>query len=117
MQAGFAASPEVFNSAAVGSSFDVWVNAAYENILQRSPTDSEQSGQVATLKVPQNLASIANQLTHSDENFSNFIKAAYVKYLGRQVDATGLAGWLSAMSLKPTAAKNWKMHTARLITC
>jgi hypothetical protein len=47
--------------------------------------------------VPGNLAAVANQLTHSDESYRNFITQAYLRYLGRQPDAPGLAGWLQAM--------------------
>jgi hypothetical protein len=42
-------------------------------------------------------AAIASSLTHSPEDFSNFVTGAYRQYLGRLPDAAGLANWVAAM--------------------
>jgi hypothetical protein len=40
---------------------------------------------------------VANDLTHSGEYYSNFVTAAYEKYLGRAPEASGLSYWISRM--------------------
>ena len=39
----------------------------------------------------------SHDFTHQDENFRNFIQAAYQKYLGRLPDQAGLDAWALAM--------------------
>jgi hypothetical protein len=46
---------------------------------------------------PANLAAVATGFTHSAEDYTNFINAAYQRYLGRAPDAGGLAFWLYGM--------------------
>jgi hypothetical protein len=40
---------------------------------------------------------VATELTHSAEYYSNFVTAAYERYLGRAPDAVGLAYWVRLM--------------------
>jgi hypothetical protein len=42
-------------------------------------------------------AAIASALTHSPENYANFITGAYRQYLGRTPDTAGLTSWVNAM--------------------
>jgi hypothetical protein len=46
---------------------------------------------------PATLLQVAGALTHSAEYYTNFVTAAYSRYLGRSPDAAGLAGWVGAM--------------------
>jgi hypothetical protein len=46
---------------------------------------------------PANILQVAHDFTHQDENFRNFIKGAYQKYLGRLPDQAGLDAWAAAM--------------------
>src|SRR5262249_38895323 len=47
--------------------------------------------------VPQNLIQAAQALSHSREYYSNFVTAAYNRFLGRQPEPTGLTNWIGAM--------------------
>jgi hypothetical protein len=46
---------------------------------------------------PGNILQVAHDFTQQDENFRNFIKSAYQKYLGRLPDQPGLDAWAAAM--------------------
>lgn len=98
MAAGFVGSAEFFNNTAKGATtFKIWVSAAYQAILARTPSDAERNSIVSQLALPPNAAIVAAQLTHSDESYTNFIIGAYQKYLGRNPDAAGLNNWLTLM--------------------
>jgi hypothetical protein len=46
---------------------------------------------------PSNPGPVGYAFTHSTEFYTNFVTAAYRRYLGRVPDAAGLAGWVTAM--------------------
>jgi hypothetical protein len=52
---------------------------------------------VIAVMPPGNILQVARDFTHQDENFRNFIKGAYLKYLGRLPDQAGLDAWANAM--------------------
>jgi hypothetical protein len=47
--------------------------------------------------IPSNLGQAASVFAHSTEYYSNFVTAAYQRYLGRAPDGPGLSGWVTAM--------------------
>jgi hypothetical protein len=46
---------------------------------------------------PANIQQVAHDFTHQDENFRNFIRGAYQKYLARDADQSGLDAWADQM--------------------
>jgi Tol biopolymer transport system component len=71
------------------------VNGTYLDVLQR-PVDTGGmaywSGQL-DLGLPHD--ALARLLTHSDEYYTDIIRPAYRKFLGRDADANGLAFWVA----------------------
>jgi uncharacterized protein YkwD len=47
--------------------------------------------------VPANLGQVAQMLTHAGESYGYFITQAYLHYLGRQPDSSGLSYWIDQM--------------------
>jgi hypothetical protein len=85
-----------------------WSNAQQAAVLPNDATwlqwDGMDNGTTGVTSVasesqptPANLQLVANALSHSDEAYSQFITAAYERYLNRAPDGAGLAHWLSAM--------------------
>src|SRR5262249_2938536 len=64
--------------------------------LDLQPPEAQVTAQTAVTP-PANLPDVAQQITHLDENFRNFITSAYQKYLGRLPDQAGLDAWALAM--------------------
>lgn len=67
---------------------------------QTLPNAAQASTEVRAFDVapPSNLASIASLLSHSAENYANFVRQAYLTYLGRPADSGGLTQWVNLMS-------------------
>jgi hypothetical protein len=95
--AGFLGSGEYYNNSAKGNGDDPdWVNAATQDVLHRAATAGEMNTLLGEL-VPSNLLQVANQLTHSTEQYQDFVTQAYETYLGRAPDPNGLNAWVAAM--------------------
>jgi uncharacterized delta-60 repeat protein len=50
--------------------------------------------------LPGNLGTGASLIAHSKEAYSYFVTQAYERYLGREPDAAGLAGWVNALAAR-----------------
>jgi hypothetical protein len=83
--------------------FSVTLNTAGTQSLNATDTNSanitgtQSRIKVTPISVPANLVQAANIFTHSAEYYTDFITAAYQRYLGRSPDPQGLASWLAAM--------------------
>jgi hypothetical protein len=85
---------------AIGHRYDFY-SVATDNAGLRQPTPTSPQASVTLKKFdvppPPNLFTIAAKIAQSDENFSNFIRQAYLAYLGRNPDSGGLNYWLGRM--------------------
>lgn len=75
----------------------LFVNAAYQSILGRTPEPVALSVWTQSLDSGVSRAALTMALTHSDEYYSHIIQDDYQRYLGRQADLPGLLGWTAAM--------------------
>ena len=82
-------------SAAVSD--DVFVEDAFEDILERSADRTSLQFFVNALQNGMSRQQFASLLTHSDEYLDNKISQNYQHYLGRGADAGGLAFWLAML--------------------
>ena len=64
---------------------------------QPTPPGAQAGTAVRAPSPPTNLAAVANTFTHSPEYYTDFVAAAYQRYLGRAPDGPGLTGWVSLM--------------------
>jgi V8-like Glu-specific endopeptidase len=71
-------------------------DAAYSGIDTSTYADRAVPGTASEPSVSQ-LTTVANDLTHSSEFYSNFVAAAYHRYLGRTPAASEDRGWVAAM--------------------
>jgi hypothetical protein len=76
-------------------SFTVTVNVTNTSGDNGKAMDSATVGRRTT--VPANMGVVASALTHSDEYYSDFVAAAYQKYLGRTASSSEIQAWVSLM--------------------
>jgi hypothetical protein len=93
--ASFYASPEYFQTKA-GRILTTWVSLLYQAILGRGASSSDQQFW-ASQAVTKGRQWVALQIYQSPENRQRRVRALYVKLLGRQPDAGGLAGWSQSL--------------------
>jgi len=83
-----------------------WVLAAYEDFLDRAPTEPERAATVARLGAGTTRATIARELSTTAEWIEVSIRRFYLDTLDREPDAAGLAFWIGEVQSKrrPLAA-------------
>jgi hypothetical protein len=82
--------------AGVGSTYDSFVKASYQDFLGRQPSASELSFQANALMTGAvSKAAYLSSLSRSDEWLSAIVTKMYVDTLNRTPDAGGLANWVS----------------------
>src|SRR5262249_18484122 len=70
-----------------------FVQALYNEVLGRTATSSEIDPW-ASLLLSQGQAAVVNGILHSGEALGRIVDAFYLRFLGRQSDANGRAGWI-----------------------
>ncbi|MEX0714705.1 MAG: DUF4214 domain-containing protein, partial [Pirellulales bacterium] len=91
VQARIIASDEFYQSAG-GTDAD-WVAALYQNLLNRSALPAEIDFWTGRLAATSRAQVVMGFVT-SDEHRGGHVQAWYTSYLGRPIDAAGLAHWL-----------------------
>jgi hypothetical protein len=76
----------------VGTANQNFVDQIYRDVLHRAP-DPGSAGWVAALDGGDDRSDIVDGILDSDEGRRNQVNDMYVRFLGRQADPTGLAGW------------------------
>lgn len=71
----------------------LYVQAAFEAALGRSPDPASLAGFVNALNNGMSPTTFAMTLTHSTEYYNDVVDRAYEQYLGRTADAVGLQYW------------------------
>ncbi|MEX2119934.1 MAG: SdrD B-like domain-containing protein [Pirellulales bacterium] len=94
VQARIIASAEFYQSAG-GTDAD-WVAALYQNLLNRSALPAEIDFWTGRLAATSR-AEVVMRFVTSDEHRGGHVQAWYTSYLGRPVDAAGLAHWLAQL--------------------
>jgi hypothetical protein len=79
---------------ALASAQQAYVAKLYLDLLGRSADATGLNGFVSELMSGTPAATVAQQITSSQEYAQHVINGLFEKYLGRPVDATGLAAWL-----------------------
>lgn len=92
LQAGTGETP--FTATAPTTADEAWVQAAYEDFLDRAPTPEELSATVGRLGAGTTRATVARELSSSREWIDVSITRFYLDTLDRQPDETGLAYWV-----------------------
>jgi hypothetical protein len=95
MEAGFLASPEYYAKA--GGTPSGWVTRLYNHVLGRSPGASEVAHWTRTLAAGQSHYSVAMGFLLSSEYLTTVVDSYYVDLLGRRIDPSGRATWVSAI--------------------
>ncbi|CAN5123143.1 hypothetical protein BH11ACT1_BH11ACT1_04700 [soil metagenome] len=95
MQAGFVASDEYY--ARVAGDPARWIGMLYANVLGRTATPDEVGAWTTALSGGASRVEIALGFLISSEHLSTVIDGNYQHLLGRGIDATGQAGWVSAI--------------------
>jgi hypothetical protein len=70
-----------------------FVQTLYNNLLGRTGALAELDGWVQLLST-QGQAAVANAILHSSEALGRIVDSFYLRFLGRQSDAVGRAGWI-----------------------
>jgi hypothetical protein len=95
--AGFLGSTEYYNNPNKGKGDNLdWITSATLDEFNRAATAAEIGAEAAAL-LPPNLGTVANQITHSAQQYALFVLNAYQQYLGRTPDQAGLNGWVTQM--------------------
>jgi hypothetical protein len=94
LEAGFIGSPEyIANHGGPGAG---WVKGMYQNLLGRTPLQSEVNAWVRALEAGASPTQIAYDFAASAEREGQRITADYQKYLGRAPSPTEVRSWVSA---------------------
>jgi Domain of unknown function (DUF4214) len=72
-----------------------WVVSLYQDLLSRTPAQSEVHYWVALLKSGTTMQSVAYQFATSNERESNLVAADYKKYLGRSASRDEINYWVN----------------------
>jgi len=92
---GSASAGHPFSVALPNTADEAWVRAAFEDFLDRAPTESELASAVGRLGAGTGRATVARELSTSEEWIRVSIRRFYADTLGRQPDAAGLAFWVN----------------------
>jgi subtilisin family serine protease len=95
MQAGFVASDEYYAKA--GGSPSGWVEELYANVLDRNAAPPEVDSWTTQISRGASRGEIALGFLISAEQLSTVIDGHYQHLLGRGIDPTGRAGWVTAI--------------------
>lgn len=79
----FLATNEMYFSRGGGTE-EGYVTALYQTVLNRTPAAEEVEYYVESRRLHASLSVIASCFTNSPENYANYVKEAYWRYLGRQ---------------------------------
>ena len=95
MESGFVASDEFYRAA--GGVPSAWVTSLYVHVLGRTPAPSEVAFWVARLDGGATRASVALGFLLSSEHLASVIDGYYQQLLGRGIDPSGRATWVTAI--------------------
>lgn len=95
MEAGFVASPEFYKVA--GNTDAAWVSRLYATVLDREAAPTEVSYWVGQLARGSSRTSVSLGFLLSSERLGTVIDGYYGSLLGRGIDPSGRATWVSAM--------------------
>ncbi|WP_426592549.1 DUF4214 domain-containing protein [Cellulomonas sp. McL0617] len=95
MQGGFIASSEFYAKA--GGTDAAWITLLYQTVLGRNPAPSEIATWRAQLDKGASRQAVAHGFLYSSEHLTTVVNGYYLKLLGRGIDPTGRAGWVSAI--------------------
>jgi hypothetical protein len=82
------------NAAAKLDDAHAFLHTLYNEVLGRTGTSSELNGWASVLN-PEGQAAVANAILHSSEALGRIVDSFYLRFLGRQADSNGRAGWIS----------------------
>lgn len=89
----FLATNEMYFSRGGGTE-EGYVTVLYQTVLNRTPSNEEVAYYVNDRKKGATLAMVASCFTNSPENYANYVKEAYWRYLGRQPEnAEAIVYW------------------------
>jgi hypothetical protein len=71
-----------------------FVQTLYNEVLGRTGTSSELNGWVSVFNA-EGQAAVATVILHSSEALGRIVDSFYLRFLGRQADSNGRAGWIS----------------------
>lgn len=94
LQAGFVGSAEYY--AHVGGTDKAWVDAMYNNLLNRGPDGGGEAYWVGRLGAGANRAAVAYGFAASDEREGIIVQGDYAHYLGRTAAQAEVAFWVNA---------------------
>jgi hypothetical protein len=95
IEAGLVSSGEyIQNHGGLGAS---WVQALYQDLLHRTPSNSEVQAWVGALQNGMSPASIAAEFTNSGEHEAIRVQGDYMRYLGRVASQSEVNGWVAAL--------------------
>jgi hypothetical protein len=96
VEADFLSSPEYYQDH--GSNPETWLTSLYQNVLDRTPSETELASWNQPLQNGASRGLVAMGFVDSPEAHSLEVASAYARLLGRNPDPAGLAGWVAAMS-------------------
>jgi hypothetical protein len=93
VMAAFLAAPEYYQR--VGGTNRAWVDALYQQVLNRSADTAGESAWLQVLAAGQSRTTVATGFTTSGEREQDLIQADYQLYLGRTASSGEVAAWLA----------------------
>jgi hypothetical protein len=96
LEAGFIGAPEYIQNH--GGSGAGWVQSMYQDLLGRTPSQSEVDGWVNALQAGMSPTQVAYGFAASAEREGQRITADYEDYLGRAPEPGAVANWVSAFT-------------------
>ena len=93
---GIVASPEFFLKEGGGTNSG-YITALYQDILNRAPDASGETGFTQALNSGVSRAAVAAVFFSSPEYFTDLVESDYLSLLGRAADPAGLASWVQAL--------------------
>lgn len=95
MEAGFVASPEYYQQS--GSTSAGWVTRLYQQVLGRDPAASEVAHWQREMSAGMGPVQVALGFLLSTEHLTSVVDGHYVHLLGRHIDPSGRATWVTAI--------------------
>lgn len=92
MESGFLASPEHY--ATSGGTDPAWVTRLYQQVLHRTPGQSEVASWTTALARGASRQQVAMGFLLSTEHLTTVVDGHYVHLLGRHIDPTGARSWV-----------------------